>query len=258
MSAVVIRQRNLGEADRILTLFTREKGKLSAVARGVKRGHSKLAASLQLFARGRMQLAAGRSLDVITSVTDGDLSLGLREDVQRYAHASYAAELLDVLVEEGAPDEVLYALLVDTLGALDKAGDPATVTLGFEVKLLTRLGYGPEMAACISCGGQVEGERAGFSAAEGGVMCPRCRRAAGAGGLSRAALQGLRDLQAIPQPELGRRKLTARVKQELQGIMRGFVDYRVERPLRSAGFLTLEGPGRQRPAGAEEAADRPA
>jgi DNA repair protein RecO (recombination protein O) len=237
VSAVVIRQRNLGEADRVLTLLTRENGKISAVARGVKKARSKLAPSLQLFAQARMQLAVGRSLDVITSAHPVDLYYHLREDVQRYAYASYVAELADALLEEGGPDESVFTLLVATLKALDGGADAATVTLGFEIKLLTRLGYGPEVAACVSCGRQVEGGGAGFSAAEGGVMCAKCRRAEGAKELSGAGLRGLRELLAIPQEEVAGRKLAARVRQELQSMMRAFVDYRVDRPLRSAAFL---------------------
>lgn len=242
VSAVVIRQRNLGEADRVLTLLTREKGKISAVARGVKKPRSKLAPSLQLFAHAHMQLAVGRSLDVITSAHPVDLYYHLREDVQRYAYASYAAELLDVLLEEGGPDESVFSLLVATLKALDGGAEAATMALGFEVKLLTRLGYGPEVVACVSCGRQVDSGGAGFSAAEGGVMCAQCRRAEGAGEVSAAGLRGLRELLAIPQEDLAERKLAARVRQELQGIMRAFVDYRLDRPLRSAAFLPFGSP----------------
>jgi len=237
VSGVVIRQRNLGEADRVLTLFTGERGKVSAVAKGVRKARSKLASSLQLFAHLRMQLAVGRSLDVITSAHPVDLHYHLREDMQRYAYACYVAELVDVLVEEGQRDEGVFPLLASTLEALDRGADPGTVTLGFQVKLLTRLGYGPEIVTCVSCGQEVQGEGVGFSVAEGGAMCPQCRRSQGVGGLSAAALQGLRDLLAVAQEELAGRRLAARVRQELQEMMCAFVDYRVERPLKSAPFL---------------------
>ena len=237
-SAVIIRQRNLGEADRVIVLLTRERGKVSAVARGVRRARSKLAGSLQLFCHGRFLLAAGRSLDVITQVQLADTFLHLREDFARLAHASYICELVDVLTEEGAPDEAVYDLVVASLRALDGGSDAATVVRAFEVKLLTHLGYGPEVHTCVSCGAEVEGGEVGFSAPEGGILCHRCRQSQGVAVIAPGAVRALRDMAELPMEELATRRLTAAVRQELERVMRAYVDFRVERPLRSAEFLT--------------------
>jgi DNA repair protein RecO (recombination protein O) len=234
---VLIRQRNYGEADRIIVLLTRERGKVSAIAKGVKRARSKLAGALQLFCHARILLAAGRSLDVITQVQPIEAFSHLSGDMARYAHASYLCELVDALTEEGAPDEGIFDLVVESLRALESGGDPPTVTRGFELKLLTHLGYGPEINTCVSCGTEVEAGEAGFSAQEGGIICPRCRQSQGAGALVKGALRAMRDLIELPMEELAKRKLTAAVGQELARVMRSYVDYRVERPLKSAGFL---------------------
>lgn len=233
----MIRQRDLGEADRIVTLFTQERGKLSAVAKGVKRPRSKLASALQLFVRARIQLAAGRSLEVVTQVDPVALHYHLRDDVNRYAHACYVAELVDVLTEEGAPDGALFQLVAATLDGLDGGADPATLVRGFELKLLGRLGYGPELETCVSCDAKVMAGRAGFSVAQGGVLCRRCLRREGGGTLSSAAREAMRDLLEMSQEDLGRRRLSQTTRQELQRVMRAFVDYRLERQLRSAAFL---------------------
>jgi DNA repair protein RecO (recombination protein O) len=261
---LLIRQRDLGEADRILTLFTRERGKLSAVAKGVKRLRSKLAPVLQLFAQARLQLAAGRSLEVVTQASPEQAFPHLREDVDRYACACYVAELADVMMEEHAAAEWVFELLAATLSALDAGGEmpeeeegrrspqgcgpagpqlgSAALVRGFELKLLSGLGYGPELEACVSCGVEVEKQAGGFSVPEGGVVCRRCARETGTP-LSPAALQGMRELVRLPQEELGRRRLTEKTRQELERLMRRFVDYRAERELRSAAFL----PGRGGP-----------
>jgi len=240
VSAVVIRQRNLGEADRILTLYTRERGKISAVAKGVRRARSKLAGSLQLFSLAEIQLAAGRSLEVATQARALDSFYGLRRDLSRYSHASYAAELLDALTDEGLPDEMLFDLLVAALQALDAGADPGTVIRAFELHLLNRLGYGPELDQCVSCGAAVGSGAHGFSIAQGGVVCSRCIPEQGGAPLSPAGLRALRDLSALSLDDIAGRRLSAPVGAEVARLLRAFVDFRLERPLRSAAFLSSE------------------
>jgi DNA repair protein RecO (recombination protein O) len=237
VSSVLLRQRAVGEADRIVTLLTRERGKLSAIAKGVRRPRSKMAAGLQLFAHSRVQLAAGRSLAVVTQVEPVALLYHLREDIARYAHACYVAEMVDALLEEGHPDQATFELVLETLRGLDGGGDPATLVRGFELKLLKRLGYGPEVERCASCGAEVRGGRAGFSAPRGGVMCGRCVGGEGAQPLDAAALRAIRDLIRVPVQELAGRRLSRATAEELARVMRLFVDYQVGRPLRSAEFL---------------------
>ena len=238
VEAVVIRQRDLGEADRIITLFARDRGKISAVAKGVKRPRSKFAGALQLFSHLRLLLAAGRTLDVITQLEPIDLFYRLREDMARYAHACYAAELLDVLTEEGAAEPDLFDLLVAVLTALEGGGDPATLIRGYELKLLSRLGYGPELDTCVSCAVEVEGGQAGFAVAEGGLQCPRCARTLGVMTISRPALRAMRELLQMPVEEMATRRLSRAARDELAQIMRPFVDYHVPRPVRCAAFLS--------------------
>jgi len=237
VSGVIIRQRNLGEADRVIVLLTRERGKLSGVARGVRRPRSKLAGSLQLFCHGRFLLAAGRSLDIITQVQLADAFSGLGSDLSRLSHASYVCELVDVLTEEGAPDEAIYDLVIAALHALNEGGDPATVVRVFELKLLTHLGYGPEVYTCVSCGAEVEGGEPGFSAQEGGILCHRCRQAQGVAVIPAGVVRAMRDMIELPMEGLAKRRLTAAVGQEMERVMRAYVDYRLARPLKSAEFL---------------------
>ena len=237
VSSVVVRQRDLGEADRIVVLYSRERGKLSAVAKGIKRPRSKLAGGLQLFAHARVQLAAGRSLEVVTQVEPIAVFYQLRRDMDRYVHACYLAELLDVVTDEGAPDGAVFDILVAILEALDAGGDPPTLVRAFELKLLARLGYGPEIDVCVACGTQVGKGRAGFSTPQGGVVCGRCLRATGAAALPAAALQAMRDLRRLPPQELADRRLSAAARGELERHMRSFVEYHVGRQLRSAEYL---------------------
>jgi len=239
VSSLAIRHRNLGEADRIVVLYTRERGKLSAVAKGVRRTRSKLAGGLQLFSHARVQLAAGRSLEIVTQAQPNHLFYHVREDLQRYAHASYAAELVDVMVEDQAADPALFDLLLSVLQGLDEEGDPPTLIQGFQLKVLGHLGHGPEVESCVGCGTRVGTRGAGFSVAEGGVMCERCGGSRTAAGVTPAALQAMRDLVELPMEELAKRRLTGSVREELGRLLQPFVEYRLPWPLRSAEFLEM-------------------
>ncbi len=240
VSSVVVRQRDLGEADRVLVLYTRERGKLAAVAKGIRRPRSKLAGSLQLFSHASIQLAAGRSLEVVTQARARDTFYELRTDMVRFAHASYAAELLDALTDQGMVDTVLFDLLLSTLAALDSGGDASTVIRGFEVKLLTRLGYGPELDECVSCGAEVEGRGQRFSVTQGGVLCAKCGPLGSGAHLSPAGLQALRELRHMDATAVSGKRLSASAREELARLMRAFVDSHLDRPLRSSAFLAQE------------------
>ena len=237
VSSLVIRQRDLGEADRIVILYTAERGKLSAVAKGVKRGRSKLAGGLQLFSHAQVQLAAGRSLEVATQVQPIELFYRLREEMSRYAYACYVAELLDNLVDEGRSDGAVFDLLLATFRALDTGADPPTVVHAFELKLLSRLGYGPEVSNCVSCTAAVGTAKVGFSVPQGGVICGRCLPTHRAVALGPAALRAMRELVGLPVEQLAARRLSNSVRDELDRVLRAFVDYQLSRPLRTVRFL---------------------
>jgi DNA repair protein RecO (recombination protein O) len=176
---------------------------------------------------------------VVTQVHPIDAFYHLREEMRRYTHACYIAELLDVLTDEGDPDPRLFEALVATLETLDAGGDPSTLSRGFEISILSHLGYGPELDVCVQCGAKVGEQDAGFSAAQGGVACDECRRATGALRISSTALRALRDLRRIAPRELAKRRLSARPQEEIERLMRGFIDRQLGRPLRSAEFLRL-------------------
>jgi DNA repair protein RecO (recombination protein O) len=191
-----------------------------------------------LFSYADVQLAVGRSLEVITQARAIDLHYHLRQEVERYAHASYVAELLDTLVDDGLPDENLFDLLTGTLQGMEAGGDPATLTRGFEVKLLSRLGYGPELDICVGCGASLRSAAAGFSVVQGGLVCGQCVRQQGALPLSRAAHRAMKDLRGIDIAQIAARRLSSTVRGELASVLRSFVDYHLERPLRSTSFLS--------------------
>ena len=238
VSALVLRQRELAEADRILLLLSQERGKLSALAKGVKKPRSKLAGGLQLFSHVRLLLAVGRNLDLITQCQPLESFLPLREDLTRFALASHLAELTDSFTEEGARLPGLFDLLLNSLRGLGASAAPDLIARGFELKLMNLLGYAPQLSGCVSCGKEIALARPSFSISLGGLVCGRCRpRAGGVVALEGSSLEAMRRLLRLSPQETTSLCLSQQVRGELEGTLRAYLEYRLERGLKSAGVL---------------------
>jgi DNA repair protein RecO len=171
---VVLRTRNLGEADKIVTLFTAERGKVEAAAKGARRPRSRLLGPTQLFTHGRYLLFERQSLDTLSQGEIVHSFLPLREDLLRMAYASYVAELVDRLTELNDPHPRLFSVLVAVLRQLAEGRQPALTARYFELQLLQELGFRPHLSGCVRCGAQ---EAFWFGTELGGLICERCRTA---------------------------------------------------------------------------------
>jgi DNA repair protein RecO (recombination protein O) len=173
--AVVLRSMRYGEADRILHLYTPDRGRVSAIAKGVRRSKSRFGGRLEPFFRLRLVLYQGRSeLLVVTSAETLHGHPRLREHAAALDGAARACDAVGRLFDDGDPHRGVYNLLANQLALLD--ADPARATranaLAFRLKLLLAAGFAPHLATCAACG---ESEHlAGFSGAAGGVVCSAC------------------------------------------------------------------------------------
>jgi DNA repair protein RecO (recombination protein O) len=172
---VILRRVDYGEADRILTVLTREHGKIGVIARGVRRAGSRLAAHTDLFAHSTMQLARGRGeLDVLTEAQTFGAAAPLA-DARRAACAAVCAELADRVLESNHPDGETFELVVQALSdCTDAARDPRAALVWLTRRMIDRLGYAPQLHECASCGAPLPEARAWFSAVAGGLLCDRC------------------------------------------------------------------------------------
>lgn len=172
---IVLRERDLGEADRLVTLITPEYGKVRAVAKGARRITSKKAGHLEPFCRCSLMLSRGRELDNIGQVETLDAFPGLRDDLDRLGPAWYLAELTDRFTEEGTEQRVLYDDYLTALTALAHAAEPDLVCRWFESTLLTLNGLAPSWSTCAGCGAPVQPDTAyAFNLGRGGLLCPDC------------------------------------------------------------------------------------
>lgn len=233
--AVVLRTHKLGEADRIITLLSRGRGKVRAVAKGVRRTSSKFGARLEPFSRVDLQFAEGRTLDVVVQVEQLD-AFGDRigHDYPAYTAGQVMLETADRLVtEEGEPAVQQYQLLVGALRVLSRGtGDglrPSSMILdSYLLRALAVGGYAPSFSDCARCG--LVGPHTGFSAATGGVVCDRCRPA----GSARPRPETLALLGALLE---GRwedtRDISSSVQREASGLTAAYVTWHLDRNLRS-------------------------
>ena len=175
--AIVLRRKDFGEADRMLTLFTPERGKLRVVAKGIRKPRSRKAGHLELFTCSRLLLAKGRDLDVITQAETVNAYRPLREDLLRGAYAAYAVELLDRFMPDEQENSELYALLRGALGWICVSPNLALTARYYELQLLSLAGFQPELRQCVAGGEKIVAEDHYFSRRRrGGVRQVRLRR----------------------------------------------------------------------------------
>ncbi len=234
---VVLRRRDLGEADRILIIFTDRVGKVSVVAKGVRRTKSRLAGHLEPFCRSSLLIAKGRNLDIVTQASLIDPFRNLHENEALIAYASYFGDLVDLFSVEGQENHYAYELLIETLSQLNDGLDPFVTSVVFEFRLLALMGFLPELYKCIDCGKELRPETNGFSLS-GGVVCPDCR---GNQPLTETiSLNALKFLRLIERGETGtvrRLRLASDLKGEIDRTVRGYVGFVLEREPRSLTVL---------------------
>lgn len=242
--AIVLRHRHLGDADRIVTLLTPTRGKLDAVARGALRPRSKLAGHLEPMTRVDVLLAHGRSLDIITQAQMLEGFPELRTDLDRLSVAMYLLELTDRLtIDRGDGDEhldarPLYELLHATLVRIARGDGLHFAARTFEMHLLDIAGFRPEWRQCVACDQPVSADRANWSPAAGGVVCPECLHVhPEAVAIDGTVLRVLRAIQDGPYEEAARIRLNPDLAGGLERVMHQLMRATTERALLSAQFV---------------------
>ncbi len=236
--AIVLRQRKLGEADKIVTLYSPHYGKIDAVAKGVRRTKSRLAGHLEPLTLGSYLLAEGRDLDIVTQAETVDAFASLRGDLERISRGLYCAELVDRLTPERSEGSPIFRLLQETLSYLNASPEYETATRRFELRLLGELGYRPALFECAACGRRLEPVANFWSSDAGGAICPACADdSLRLAPLSVDALKMLRLLQRSPYEEAVRVRISARLAAEIESCLGDYVRFVLEREVRSAGFV---------------------
>nr|WP_254119217.1 DNA repair protein RecO [Bacillus sp. FJAT-29790] len=169
---IVIRTTNYGETNKIVTLYTREWGKVGVMARGAKKPNSRLAAVTQLFTYGYFLVQKGSGLGTMQQGEMIASMRAIREDIFLTAYASYIVDLTDKSTEDRKPNPFLFELVHQTLNLVNEGFDAEIISNIFEMKMLNSLGLYPVLNQCSVCG-SADGHFS-FSIREGGLICHRC------------------------------------------------------------------------------------
>ena len=234
---VVLRRRNLGEADSILTFFGPERGRFEAIARGVRKSRSRMRGHVEPLTRVRVLVAHGRSLDVLTQAETVYPYRGVREDLDRLPQGLYCAELVDRFTVEHAEHPGLYTLLLDALDALE-AGAAFHVVRYFELQLMAFTGFDLQLDSCASCSGPLGTGDILISASAGGFVCAGCRGSAGQGRLvSLRAARVLRYARGATMAEFASVRIDVALARELELATGDAVRHVLDREPATARYL---------------------
>jgi DNA repair protein RecO (recombination protein O) len=171
IKGIVIGRTNFGEADRVVRFFTPDRGKVSAVAKGVRKIKSRSGGHLELFGEVSLMLISGRNLDTITSARLMWYPHQLVGDYSRLGLAFAITTAIDRLTEPDQPAPALYSVIREALGVIDQGATGPLVELWFKLRLLELTGYRPELNACVVCGRTDPALSYSFDASRGGITC---------------------------------------------------------------------------------------
>ena len=239
--ALVLKRTNLGEADRLITFLSKYKGKFTAVAKGVRKITSRRAPNLELFNHIRGQFVMGKDLDIVAEVESIQTFRNVKENLQKIASGYHLAEMTNGFLADGQGSSV-FDLLKETLERLDQkeSGEAKKVLRAYEIKFLDTLGFRPQLQVCASCNSKISEGKNFFSPDIGGVLHPSCtRNLLFAKPVSQSSLKILRFFQTESWGQIQKLVFPPGLHQELERVMRDYVEYLLEKELKSAQFMAL-------------------
>ena len=236
--AIILHRTDFGEADRLLTVFTPERGKLRLLAKGVRKTTSRKAGHVELFMLTDLLVAHGRTWDIISQAEIVEPYRDLREDLDKTSQAYYLAELLDRFTEEHDANAPLFQLLTLTLAHLSHTTDPFLLLRYFELHLLSLTGFQPQLHFCVACGEALEPVENYFHFLDGGALCPTHGQIrSNAEPLPLSVLKVLRFLQTESWEKVAKLQLTPVTRQQVEMLLFNYITFLLERRLKSVEFL---------------------
>ncbi|MDQ0205547.1 DNA repair protein RecO [Alkalicoccobacillus murimartini] len=236
VEAIVIKTVDYGETNKIITLYTKERGKIGVMARGAKKPKSQLSAVSQPFIYGSYVIYKGSGLGTLNQGDPIKTFRKVREDLVNASYAMYMAELIDKLTEENKRYMWLFDWYYLCLVHMEEGADPEVLTRIFEMKMLDVAGISPQLEKCVCCGSHDDPQA--FSIRYGGFICRRCiDKDTHAFPCSMQTVRLLRLFYDMNLHRLGNISLKAETKQELKQIIRAYYDEYSGVVLKSRRFL---------------------
>lgn len=241
-TAIILRSRKWGDADRIVTFYTKQLGKIRGVARGARRLKSRFGAALEPFTVCHLNLfeKPGDSLYRISHVDLVTSCQVLRENLALMTSAARMVNVVTAVTPDGDPDPLLFETLEQGLLSLADSRDPAFTALLFQIRLLGLTGFRPQTDHCAACGKTRLVGDPQFSPLAGGLVCPTCasRQRAACVVLSRGSLSFLQQAISLAPALVTRLKATGQVRDEIEEAIEGYVTVVAGKRLPPADFLS--------------------
>ena len=236
--AIILGYTPLGEADLLVTMFTRDQGKVRAVGKGARRSTSKLVGHLEPLTVVKMSMAHGRSMDIISQAEVINSFSVLKEDLTAITKGQYLAEIVDGFGAEASPNPSLFQLMIDTLRVVEADPESEMALRYFEFHLLQVSGLMPELYHCVECRKELEPDAHRFSPNVGGTLCLDCSpEDAHLRPLSLRALNVLRLLDRSQLAEACKLSIDDSLSAELRSLLSTTVSYWLGKEIRSNSFL---------------------
>jgi DNA repair protein RecO (recombination protein O) len=240
--ALILRRRDVNDADRVLTVLTPGDGKLELIAKGVRKTTSRKAGHLELFTHAALLVAQGRTWDIITEAQTVESFRHLRQHLEAIAAANYICELIDGFAENGDDARALWDLALQVLRDLDAASQqgaiPPTLLVWFNLHLLSLSGFQPQFFRCLDCEQELAPTVNFLSLHEGGVFCPQCApRHNDVEAIDVDTLKVLRFLQSRSWSEAATVAVRTPVLRRVESVLNRYLVIVLERHVRSASFL---------------------
>lgn len=241
--AIVLKDYDLGEQDKIVVFYSRRYGKVRAVAKGARRIKSRFACVIQPPSYSSLLIYKNRrgGLDVVSECVAKHQFSGIKEDLVRFAYVCYVIELIDKLTEEGESQSSLFQILLKSLFLMESIPKCSLNLLieSFQLKLLNILGYQPYLKGCINCEKRVSSTSYFyFSLRLGGLLCENCksideRRVS----LSREVFLLMRRLLSLELEEISGEKINKEIVKETEVILRTYLSYQAQIKMPDSYFI---------------------
>lgn len=236
---IILRKYYLRETSYVLVIFTKEFGKIKGVIKGVRKPYPQFGGDFEIFTQCQLLFYRKKksSMDLITQCQAQEFFLPARKDLERLTCANYFIELTDLVTGDYDINEELYWILAESLKMLASGFSAKRVSRIFELKFLKTLGISPRLEECAQCSAFIEkGSR--FSMKNGGMLCPKCVQLdKSALNISLGTINFMRKIQLSELAKTSRIKVSKQVGIETEDILKRFLQYHINRPIKSLKFF---------------------
>ena len=230
IEGIVLREVKYGESDKILTIFSRNHGKIQAIAKGVRKPKSTLISSTQVFCYSNFVLFKGKSFYHINQGEVISSFYKLREDLMKLAYGTFIIELTEAAIMEEESNEKLFELLLKTLKVLNQQKENyLKLTLGFQIKFISFIGYRPNLSFCGACN-RPPTDKMKFNYSMGGILCKQCNDIGSyAVDIDKDTLSLIKELLYCPLDKLDDIKATDEILLKAEKVLFGYVSSHLDK-----------------------------